>query len=186
MDKSSSGFRCQEQSEFLWLKASSDLHTRPAQSPFAQPVMLGDLILETVATCFAFFFMTAPLTQTIDVIATPAKVQNVNPVNLLCFFLNCATQLGYGLFMPVAQVIPCNAYGVAVGFFSIITCWCLARRDEKADRWKLCFHGKFIICFPSFQLGPKLFDAVYVARTKNSSGIVRPVQARSSSWACQS
>ncbi|CAE7183370.1 SWEET7B [Symbiodinium pilosum] len=91
--------------------------------------------------------MTAPLTQTIDVIATPAKVQNVNPVNLLCFFLNCATQLGYGLFMPVAQVIPCNAYGVAVGFFSIITCWCLARRDEKADRWncQACASTIFIL-----------------------------------------
>ncbi|CAE7256148.1 SWEET3 [Symbiodinium sp. CCMP2456] len=121
--------------------------------PLQSLIMLGDFILETVATCFAFLFMTSPLTQTIDVIATPAKVQNVNPVNLLCFFLNCATQLGYGIFMPVNQVIPCNAYGVAVGFFSIITCWCLARRDEKAERWKLCFLSEQSPQFPIFHLG---------------------------------
>ena len=110
--------------------------------------MLGDAAaaLDAVAICCALFFMTSPLTQALNVIAAPTKVQLVNPLNLLAFILNCATQLAYGIFMPVAPVIPCNAYGVAVGLFSISTCWWFAHKDEKAERWnKWAFAGTLFV-----------------------------------------
>ncbi|CAE7200404.1 SWEET3 [Symbiodinium sp. CCMP2456] len=97
--------------------------------------MFADLILESLATCLAFFFMTSPLTQAIEVIRTPAKVKHINPVNLLGFFLNCMTQLGYGIFMPIPPLIRCNAYGAAVGLFSIATCWYFALETANAKRW---------------------------------------------------
>ena len=97
--------------------------------------MFADLILESLATCLAFFFMTSPLTQAIDVIRTPAKVKHINPANLLGFFLNCMTQLGYGIFMPIPPMIRCNVYGVAVGLFSIATCWYFALGTANAERW---------------------------------------------------
>ncbi|CAE7850825.1 SWEET3 [Symbiodinium necroappetens] len=97
--------------------------------------MFADLILESLATCLAFFFMTSPLTQAIDVIGTPAKVKHINPANLLGFFLNCMTQLGYGIFMPIPPMIRCNVYGVAVGLFSIATCWYFALGTANAERW---------------------------------------------------
>lgn len=97
--------------------------------------MAADFILDTVAVCFAVFFMTAPLSQAIDVCGTPAKVRYVNPINLLCFSLNCITQLAYGLFFPVPPVVPCNAYGVFVGIFSTSACWCFARKEPHAKHW---------------------------------------------------
>eukprot|EP00435_Cladocopium_sp_Y103_P055264 s1205_g18.t1 len=106
-------------------------------SAFVPPLgaMAADFILDTVAVCFAVFFMTAPLSQAIDVCGTPAKVRYVNPINLLCFSLNCITQLAYGLFLPVPPVVPCNAYGVFVGVFSTSACWCFARKEPHANHW---------------------------------------------------
>jgi len=97
--------------------------------------MAADFILDTVAVCFAVFFMTAPLSQALDVCGTPAKVRYVNPINLLCFSLNCITQLAYGLFLPVPPVVPCNAYGVFVGIFSTTACWWFARKEQHATHW---------------------------------------------------
>jgi len=97
--------------------------------------MSVDFVLDTAAISFAVFFMTSPLSQTIDVFSTPAKVRYVNPVNLLCFYLNCMTQLAYGLFLPVPPVVPCNAYGVAVGLVSTSVCWWFARKEVHADHW---------------------------------------------------
>jgi len=109
--------------------------------------MFADLVLESLATCLAFFFMTSPLTQAIDVIRTPARVKHINPVNLLGFFLNCVTQLGYGIFMPIPPMVRCNAYGVAVGLFSIATCWYFALKNASAERWnmKACV-GTISVC----------------------------------------
>eukprot|EP00439_Symbiodinium_sp_Y106_P021786 s6461_g2.t1 len=108
-----------------------------ASLPFATMSggMSVDFVLDTAAISFAVFFMTSPLSQTIDVFSTPAKVRYVNPVNLLCFYLNCMTQLAYGLFLPVPPVVPCNAYGVAVGLVSTSVCWWFARKEVHADHW---------------------------------------------------
>mmetsp|Transcript_35547 Transcript_35547/g.66225 ORF Transcript_35547/g.66225 Transcript_35547/m.66225 type:complete len:305 (+) Transcript_35547:97-1011(+) len=97
--------------------------------------MSPDFILDSAAIAFAVFFMTSPLSQTIDVMSLPSKVKYVNPVNLICFYLNCTTQLAYGVFLPVPPVVPCNAYGVGVAVFSTAVCWFFACRDTHATHW---------------------------------------------------
>ncbi|CAE7651763.1 SWEET3 [Symbiodinium sp. CCMP2456] len=94
-----------------------------------------DVLLETMAISMAVFFMTSPLSQTLDVYGMPAKVRYVKPLNLLCFYLNCMVQLAYGLYLPVAPLVPCNAYGAAVGVVSTLVCWWFARREAQAEDW---------------------------------------------------
>ena len=99
------------------------------------PTLPAMWVLDVVAVSFALFFLTSPLIQAAGVLATPAKVRNVNPVNLLCFLVNSATQVGYGIFLPVPPIIPCSVYGTFVGLVSIATCWWFARKDPHAERW---------------------------------------------------